>query len=970
MGISRRELFKQFGQGALCLAVSNFTGLKGAFGQSAGMSQEQEVDYRNWEDLYRKKWTWDKIAYCTHPVVCQAQCQWAVFVKDGVAIREEQIEHPRRNPGEPDPGPQGCQKGACYTSVMYAPDRLKYPLKRVGKRGEGKWMRVSWDEALTETADAFIDAIVKDQGCLGIHDATGGQGGGSAFGRVGGLMGITTTDSAMPNSDQNMGLYATFGSLGHPRDGANIDYGPPSMYGIPNITSIYSADLIFIWHMNPVYTWIPHYKEFSQARYRGAQIIAVAPDVNPSTVHADYWIPVEPGNDCALALGMSQVIVEEKLYKAGYLKEQTDLPFLVRDDTQKFLRQTDLQSSGREDQFYVYDLKTKKVVPARRDTLELGSVDPALEGRYEAVLSGGRKVQVRPVFDRLKEMLNKDYRPEQAAEIISRPFAKVHPDVIREVARKAAKAKTMAIASRFNSAKFYHVDLINRTMSLFMILCGQARPGGDERTFFEINGGWSGIGLQGLALRGPNVEDGVEGFNKRVAEVEEVMKADPSKTIALANIDIMTNRAHKPDRSLAGWQWPYYRLGHKDRWNNKQWHDPHYRNGDFQSYLDEANQEGWVVNPYILPENAPRRDRVLIFEGANHLRKMPGNDVLYNEYIPSLEKIIAIDTRMGGTTFYADIVLPNASFFEHLKLQRQEWLIDKAVEPIAETKNDWDIGALLAKKISQRAKERNIPKIDDKWLGTTLELDKLYDRYTLNGTYKEGDEEKIIEMVYKLRERLGISPSGTNLEVVRKAKGIPPTITPRPSFTRPPFGGAVAKEKAPHPTLTHRMQLYLDHDWFIEAGEALPVHRPHPLLGGDYPFHQTGGHGRESIHTIWITNPLILRLTRGVPPLLMNKQEAERMGIGDHEEVEVYNDSGLYRVRVKHSALMRPNQVAIYHCWENYQLSKGQWNAVNPSTAKPLLLAGGYGHINYHDMVWQPNGVKRGARVGIRKISA
>ena len=145
MGISRRELFKHFGQGAVCLAVSDFVGLKTAFGQSAGAGTIPEVDYRKWEDLYRKKWTWDKIVHTTHWLGCGGQCMWNVFVKDGVALREEQIEHPRStNPEYPDPGPQGCQRGACYTTVMYGPGRLKYPLKRVGKRGEGKWMRISW----------------------------------------------------------------------------------------------------------------------------------------------------------------------------------------------------------------------------------------------------------------------------------------------------------------------------------------------------------------------------------------------------------------------------------------------------------------------------------------------------------------------------------------------------------------------------------------------------------------------------------------------------------------------------------------------------------------------------------------------------------------------------------------------------------------------------------------------------------
>jgi ethylbenzene hydroxylase subunit alpha/complex iron-sulfur molybdoenzyme family reductase subunit alpha len=99
----------------------------------------------------------------------------------------------------------------------------------------------------------------------------------------------------------------------------------------------------------------------------------------------------------------------------------------------------------------------------------------------------------------------------------------------------------------------------------------------------------------------------------------------------------------------------------------------------------------------------------------------------------------------------------------------------------------------------------------------------------------------------------------------------------------------------------------------------------------------------------------------------MNKEVAEGMGIEDYEEVEVYNDAGLYRVRIKLSSLMRPNQVAIYHCWEPFQFSKGHWNTVNPCTVKPLQLAN-YGHLTYAPFQYQPAGVRRGARVNVRKI--
>jgi steroid C-25 hydroxylase alpha subunit len=975
MRISRRELFRHFGQSAVCLAVSDFIGLKAALGQSAGgsLSQEPEVDYRKWEDLYRKEWTWDKIVHSTHAVGCMAQCEWNVFVKDGVAFKEEQIEHPRStNPEDPDPGPQGCQRGACYTNVMYAPGRLKYPLRRIGKRGEGKWMRISWDEALTEAADALLDAMAKDGPRSIIIDL--GDETGHIWKQFYSMIGSLQPDYPVSTGDDSMGYYSMTGYF--PMFGSGLIKGAPAN------GSLFDADLIFIWHWNPIQTFIPYYKQFSQARYRGAQIVTVAPDMSPSTVHADYWIPVEPGTDIALALGMCQVIVEEKLYKPAFLKEQTDLPFLVREDTQKFLRETDLESGGRDDQFYIYDLKAKKVVPAKKDSLELGQVDPALEGRYEVQLSDGKKMRVRPVFDRLKEMLNKDYKPEQAAEIISKPFAKVHPDMIREVARKAGKAKSMVVTTRNNTMKCYHGDLIERSIGLFLMLSGHARAGGYPGNFrYERLGKaveWEAF----KHMERPDVEAGVEAFNKKKAQVEEVMRKDSTMTFAMAQRELDSQEG-KQGYIVPGWQWMYYRAGFKDRWNNKQWHDPHYRS--FSSYVEEANKEGWF-DGYIGPdkEKVPVRDRVLISAGGNYLRRFPGTEVFLNDYTPSLEKIIKVDTRISSSTMYADLVLPCAGYYEYTTIrQRNCFLMDKAVDPLGEAKPDWDIVCLLAKKISERAKARAMTKVYDSRRDITVDLDKLYDRLTINGAYKEGDGEKLADLMYQVLGKLGFLPEGLTLEQVRKSNGIPPSAPKRPgdaglTAVEGLGGGAglsgeggADTAKLPHPTLTRRMQFYLDHDWYMEAGEALPVHRPHPLLGGDYPFHQTGGHGRESIHTMWIANPLILRLTRGVPSLLMNKEAAERMGIEDYEEVEVYNDAGLYRVRVKHSSLVRPNQVVIYHCWEKYQLSKGHWQAVNPAVAKPLLLSGGYGHLTYcASGGWQPETARRGGRIDIRKISA
>jgi len=122
------------------------------------------LDYRGFEDIYRKRWTWDRVVKGTHYANCGYQrCAWNVYVKEGIVWREEQVAaYPQVKPDLPDFNPRGCQKGACYSNRMYDRSRLTAPLKRVGERGEGKWKRISWDEALAEIADKFIDVMISE----------------------------------------------------------------------------------------------------------------------------------------------------------------------------------------------------------------------------------------------------------------------------------------------------------------------------------------------------------------------------------------------------------------------------------------------------------------------------------------------------------------------------------------------------------------------------------------------------------------------------------------------------------------------------------------------------------------------------------------------------------------------------------------------------------------------------------------
>ena len=115
----------------------------------------------SWEDLYRQRWTWDRIVKGSHGWAnCRSACAWDMYVKGGVVVREEQTAtYSQSEPGVPDFNPRGCQKGACYTEVMYGPSRTMVPLKRVGPRGSGRWERIGWEQALREIATGCIDAL-------------------------------------------------------------------------------------------------------------------------------------------------------------------------------------------------------------------------------------------------------------------------------------------------------------------------------------------------------------------------------------------------------------------------------------------------------------------------------------------------------------------------------------------------------------------------------------------------------------------------------------------------------------------------------------------------------------------------------------------------------------------------------------------------------------------------------------------
>ena len=177
------------------------------------------------------------------------------------------------------------------------------------------------------------------------------------------------------------------------------------------------------------------------------------------------------------------------------------------------------------------------------------------------------------------------------------------------------------------------------------------------------------------------------------------------------------------------------------------------------------------------------------------------------------------------------------------------------------------------------------------------------------------------------------------------------------------------EKKMPWPTLTRRMQFCIDHPFYEELGETLPVHKDQPRIGGDYPLQLTGGHTRWSIHASWRDQKYMQQLNRGQPVIYIGVEDAMARRIEDGDQVRLFNDIGSSELMAKVSPALRPGQVIVYHAWEPYMSKGGKAaNTVTPSPINPIGLAGGYFHIQPRPAEYGPGPTDRATQVEVEKL--
>ncbi|CAM4092943.1 MULTISPECIES: selenate/tellurate reductase subunit YnfE [Lelliottia] len=395
-GISRRALVKSTAIGSLALAAG---GISLPFGlKSAAAAVQQAVNPAA-----------DKVVWGACSVNCGSRCALRLHVKDDEVYWVE-----TDNTGEDiygDHQVRACLRGRSIRRRINHPDRLNYPMKRVGKRGEGKFERISWDEAL-DTLTKNLKSVVEKYGNEAVYINY-------SSGIVGGN--ITRSSPYASLVARLMNCYGGFLSHYGTYSTAQIACAMPYTYGTNdgNSTSdIENTKLVVMFGNNPAETrmsggGITYFLE--QARERSnARMIVIDPRYTDTAAgREDEWIPIRPGTDAALVAGIAWVLIDENL---------VDQPFL--------------------DKYCVgYDEKT---LPA----------DAPANGHYKAYILGQGEDGTAKT-------------PEWASRITGIPV-----DRIIKLAREIGSAKPAYICQGWGPQRQANGELTSRAIAMLPILTG------------------------------------------------------------------------------------------------------------------------------------------------------------------------------------------------------------------------------------------------------------------------------------------------------------------------------------------------------------------------------------------------------------------------------------------------------------------------------------------------------------------
>ncbi|MBP1689126.1 MAG: molybdopterin-binding oxidoreductase [Deltaproteobacteria bacterium] len=232
--------------------------------------------------------------------ICGMGCFTETQLRDGIPVKVK--------PDRASPHPADCPRAGQALDYHDHAERVNFPLKRVGGRGQGKWQRISWDQALEEIAGKL--ATVRDQDGPEAVAMLGGSfkgPGDAAAWRFANLFGTPNRMHLGKNCGEAEFLseWAVYGEI-----------GAPGMLPVAGVTKC-----AILWGVNPPASWSGHTLTMLQAaRRQGTKLVVIDPRRTESAAIADIWVRLRPGTDGAFAYGMLNVIINEGLYDRDFVE--------------------------------------------------------------------------------------------------------------------------------------------------------------------------------------------------------------------------------------------------------------------------------------------------------------------------------------------------------------------------------------------------------------------------------------------------------------------------------------------------------------------------------------------------------------------------------------------------------------------------------------------------------------------------
>ncbi|MBI5153889.1 molybdopterin-dependent oxidoreductase, partial [Candidatus Poribacteria bacterium] len=563
MTLSRRDFLKLSVQGAVLTIGTLQLGYAMDGLQPAVAVENPLLSYpdRDWEKVYRDIYQPDSSYHfmctpnCTHNCLLKAEVKNGVVVRVVPSMRYHEATDLYGTAASQRWDPRICNKGTVLPRRIHGDRRIKHPMVRKGfkewvekgfprgedglppgeyfRRGEDPYIEVTWDEAfalaakgLYETArhysgDSGKEELLKQNYDEGMVAAMKGAGtramkfrGGmpvlgsiKLFGQYRNANSMALLDShvrGVPPEDAK-------GAMGFDNYSWHTDLPP----GHPMVTGQQTVDfdlanveycnVIICWGMNWICTKMPDAHWLTEARLKGKRLIAITTDYNATAAKASEVIIIRPGTDPALALGVAQILISEKLFDESFVKTFTDLPLLVRMDTGEMLRgkeifegysnkalerlkvvatKAELPKPHQVNQehpsvtaelreswgdFVMWDSKTNAPVAVSRDDVgkyfPADTLDPALEGEFKVKIAG-QDVAVRPVFSLVKQYLDDTWQPEVTSKVTWAPVSALH-----SLARQCAEnPEHVLFAVGMGPNQMFNADLKDRAIFLVAAL--------------------------------------------------------------------------------------------------------------------------------------------------------------------------------------------------------------------------------------------------------------------------------------------------------------------------------------------------------------------------------------------------------------------------------------------------------------------------------------------------------------------